>query len=99
MTPPPGRVVSPRLTSPSTHNHHYYNSLRKYQLDTLPAGGGGRKEGVDGGRVVEIQVHSNHKTNGGTITNRQVSRTIQQQICLLAYKTHCLDSGDRPWSL
>ena len=53
----------PRVTSPHLPSDHYYNSLRKYQLDTLPVGAGstegvGGGGGGGGGRVVEVQVHS-----------------------------------------
>ena len=56
-TTPPPQITSPRLTSPLLNSQHYYNSLRKYQLDTLPVGR--HSEEGSKGRVVEVQIHSN----------------------------------------
>jgi hypothetical protein len=67
-TTPPPRITSPRLTSPLLHSQHYYNSLRKYQLDTLPVAR--RNEEGSKGRVVEVQIHSNLNSNGVTTGRR-----------------------------
>ena len=62
-TTPPPRITSSHVTSPLLHTQHYYNSLRKYQLDTLPVG---RQPGEErgSGRVVEVQIQSNIHSNG-----------------------------------
>ena len=79
-TTPPPRITSPRLTSPLLHSQHYYNSLKKYQLDTLPVGR--TNEEGSKGRVVEVQIHSNvhnnsSSTTGATTgTRRNVSMSI-----------------------
>ncbi|CAI8013379.1 hypothetical protein GBAR_LOCUS8493 [Geodia barretti] len=67
-TTPPPRITSPRLTSPLLHSQHYYNSLRKYQLDTLPVARPNEEGSKD--RVVEVQIHSNLHSNGVTTGRR-----------------------------